>query len=68
VVNDICGLTGMAIITDISKGNFDLEKLSEYRHRNCRKSKEEIAKALKGNNHEDYLFGLKEELESYLFY
>jgi hypothetical protein len=31
-------------------------------------SKEEIAKALKGNNREDYLFGLKQELESYEFY
>jgi hypothetical protein len=64
VVNDICGLTGMAIITDICKGNLDPEKLSEHRHGNCRKSKEEIAKALKGNNREDYLFGLKQELES----
>jgi len=68
VVNDICGLTGMAIITDICKGNLDPEKLSEHRHGNCRKSKEEIAKALKGHNREDYLFGLKQELESYQFY
>lgn len=68
VVNDICGLTGMAIITDICKGNLDPERLSEHRHGNCRKSKEEIAKALKGNNREDYLFGLKQELESYQFY
>lgn len=68
VVNDICGLTGMAIITDICKGNLDPEKLSEHRHGNCRKPKEEIAKALKGNNREDYLFGLKQELESYQFY
>ncbi len=68
VVNDICGLTGMAIITDICKGNLDPEKLSEHRHGNCRKSKEEIAKALKGNNRGDYLFGLKQELEYYQFY
>ena len=68
VVRDICGLTGMAIITDICKGNLDPEKRSEHRHGNCRKSKEEIAKALKGNNREDYLFGLKQELESYQFY
>jgi transposase len=68
VVNDICGLTGMAIITDICKGNLDPQKLSEHRHGNCRKSKEELAKALKGNNREDYLFGLKQELESYQFY
>jgi len=57
VVRDICGQTGMAIITDICKGNLDPEKLSEHRNGNCRKSKEEIAKALKGNNREDYLFG-----------
>lgn len=68
VVNDICGLTGMAIINDICKGNLDPEKLSEHRHGNCRKSKEEIAKALKGNNREDYLFRLKQELESYQFH
>ncbi|MBK7097941.1 MAG: IS110 family transposase [Sphingobacteriales bacterium] len=68
VVRDICGLTGMAIISDICKGNLDPEKLSEHRHGNCRKSKEENAKALKGNNREDYLFGLKQELESYQFY
>lgn len=68
VVNDICGLTGMAIITDICKGNLDPEKLAEHRHGNCRKSKEELIKALKGNNRADYLFGLKQELESYQFY
>ena len=68
VVRDICGLTGMAIIADICKGNLNAKKLSEHRNGNCRKSKEEIAKALKGNNREDYLFGLKQEYESYLFY
>lgn len=67
VVRDICGLTGLAIIADICKGNLDAEKLSELRHGNCRKSKEEIAKALKGNNRTDYLFGLKQEYECYLF-
>src|SRR5690606_17768927 len=68
VVNYICRLTGMSIITDICQGNLDPEKLSHHRHGNCRKSKEEIAKALKGNNREDYLFGLNQELESYQFY
>jgi transposase len=68
VVKDICGLTGLAIIEDICKGNLDPIKLAEHRHYNCRKSKEEIAKALKGNNREDYLFGLKQEYESYLFF
>lgn len=68
VVKDVCGLTGLAIIEDICKGNLDPERLAEYRHYNCKKSKEEIAKALKGNNRKDYLFGLDQEYESYLFF
>ena len=68
VVKDVCGQTGLAIIADICQGNLDADKLSEHRHYNCRKSKEEIAKALKGNNRADFLFGLKQEYESYLFY
>lgn len=67
VVKDVCGLTGLAVIADICKGNLDPESLAEHRHYNCRKSKEEIAKALVGNNREDYLFCLKQEYESYLF-
>ena len=68
VVKDICRLTGLAIIADICKGNLDAEKLAEHRHGNCRKSQEEIAKALKGNNRIDFLFGLKQEYDSYLFF
>jgi transposase len=68
VVKDVCGQTGLAIIGDICNGNLDPLKLSEHRHYNCKKSKEEIAKALKGNNRQDYLFGLKQEYESYLFF
>ncbi len=68
VVSDICGLTGMKIIRDICSGNLEAASLSEHRHHNCRKSKEEIAKALKGNGRADYLFGLKQELESYDFF
>ncbi len=67
VVKDVCGLTGMNIIEDICKGNLDPYKLAEHRHYNCRKPKEEIAKALHGNNRKDYLFGLKQELENYTF-
>ncbi|MBD0295472.1 MAG: transposase, partial [Flavisolibacter sp.] len=67
VVRDVCGLTGLAIIEDICKGNLDPQALAKHRHFNCRKSEEEIAKALKGNNRKDYLFGLKQEFESYHF-
>ena len=68
VVKDICGLTGMKIIADIVRGNLDPCKLAKHRHYNCRKSEEEIAKALHGNNRPDYLFGLKQDYESYLFF
>jgi transposase len=68
VVKDVCGLTGMKIIEDICKGNLDPYKLAEHRHYNCKKPKEEIAKALHGNNREDYLFGLKQEFGSYKFF
>lgn len=68
VVKDVCGLTGLKIIEEICKNNLDPKELAKHRHYNCKKSEEEIAKALKGNNREDYLFGLKQEYESYLFY
>lgn len=68
VVKDVCGLTGLAIIEDICKGQLDPYELAKHRHYNCRKSEDEIAKALKGNNRKDYLFGLKQEFESYQFF
>lgn len=68
VVRDVCGLTGLKIIEDICSGNVNPQELAKHRHFNCRKSEQEIAKALKGNNRADYLFGLKQEFESYQFY
>lgn len=68
VVKDICGQTGLAIIEDICKGNHNPESLAEHRHYNCRKSKQEIAKALHGNNREDFIFGLNQEFQAYQFY
>lgn len=65
VVNDICGLTGLLIIRAICEGETDPDKLAALRHGNCRKSKEEIAKALHSNGRKDYLFTLKQELETY---
>ena len=65
VVNDICGLTGLLIIRAICDGQTNAEKLAELRHGNCRKSEEEIAKALQSNGRKDYLFTLNQELEMY---
>lgn len=68
VVRDVTGLTGMKIIADICNGNLDPISLSKHRHFNCRKSEDEIAKALVSNCRTDYLFGLKQEYARYKFY
>ena len=65
VVNDICGLTGLLIIRAICDGQTNPEKLAGLRHGNCRKSEDEIAKALQNNGRKDYLFTLNQELEMY---
>jgi transposase len=66
VVKDIAGLTGLTIIDAICKGEKSPEKLAGLRHGNCKKSEEEIAKALQSNGRKDYLFGLKQEYQLYV--
>lgn len=68
VVRDVTGLTGLKIIDDICIGNLDPKSLAAHRHHNCKKSEEEIAKALVSNQRADYLFGLKQEYDRYQFY
>ena len=68
VVGDVTGLTGLKIIEEICKGVTEPHELAKHRHYNCRKSEEEIAKALVSNQREDYLFGLQQEYERHLFY
>jgi transposase len=65
VVNDICGLTGLLIIRAICDGETNPQKLAMLRHGNCRKSEEEIARALQSNGRKDYLFALQQELDTY---
>jgi hypothetical protein len=65
VVNDICGLTGLTIIHEICNGETYPQKLAALRHGNCRKSEQEIAKALQSNGRTDLLFALKQEFEMY---
>ena len=66
VVKDIVGETGTKIISAFIAGERSGKKLAENRHYNCRKSEEEIAKALQFNGRADYMFALKHEWETYL--
>jgi transposase len=65
VVKDVCGLTGLQIIEAICRGETNPQVLASLRHSNCRKSEEEIAKALQSNGRKDYLFGLQQEFDLY---
>jgi transposase len=65
VVRDIAGLTGTAIIEAFLSGQHSGEGLARLRHFNCKKSENEIAKALQYNGRNDYLFALSQEWDSY---
>jgi transposase len=67
VVKDITGLTGLAIIEAICKGETSALKLASFRNGNCKKSEQEIAKALETNGRTDYFFALKHEYKMYLY-
>ena len=68
VITDISGLTCMAIIRDILKGERDGIKLAQRRNANCKSSEEDIAKALTGTWRDEYLFVLRQSVETYDLY
>ncbi|MCU0351636.1 MAG: IS110 family transposase [Flavobacterium sp.] len=65
IVKDICGLTGLKMIEAICNGETNPEKLAELRNGNCKKSEQEMAKALQSNGRKDFLFALKQEYKMY---
>lgn len=65
VVKDVVGLTGLLIIEAICNGETNAVVLASLRHGNCKKSEEEIAKALQSNGRKDYLFALRQEYTMY---
>jgi transposase len=67
-VTDITGITGRAIIWTILAGERDPQKLAALREPGCKKSEEEIGKALTGTWREEHLFVLKQSMEMYTFY
>ena len=67
-VADIAGVTGMRILRAIAQGQHDPQTLAAMRDPGCKKSKEEIAKALEGTWDLAHLFELKRLLKAWDFY
>lgn len=67
VVSNVTGVTGMAIIDGILNGERDPEALSVHRHPRCKRSKSEIARALRGTWCEEQLFALEQARDHYRY-
>jgi transposase len=63
VVNDITGVTGMAIIRAIMAGERDPNVLAAHRDRRCHATVETVCQALVGNYREEHVFALAQALE-----
>jgi len=66
-ISDVSGLTGLAIIRAILKGERDPYKLAHMKHYRIQASEEEIARSLEGNWQEDVLFELQQAVDRYDF-
>lgn len=64
-VSDLDGVTGMAILRAIVKGERDARQLAKLRDGRCQKSEKEIAEQLSGHWREDHLFSLQQALKMY---
>lgn len=67
-VSDVTGVTGQTILRAIVAGLRDPQRLAALREPGCKKSAEEIGKALTGTWREEHLFILKQSLAMYDFY
>jgi len=67
-VTDVIGMTGQAILRAILAGVRDPQTLAAMRGPGCKKSEEEIGRALTGTWREEHLFVLKQSVMMYDFY
>ena len=68
VVSDIVGVTGLAIIKALLRGERDPRELAKLRHEKCRRTEAELARALRGNWRAEHLFALEQALALYECY
>jgi transposase len=67
-LSNLTGVTGMAIIRAILRGQRDPLKLAKLRNDKCKRTQAEIARALHGNWRVEHLFALKQAVTLYEFY
>lgn len=65
VFSDIDGISAQAIIGAILAGERDPARLAALRDRRCRSSVEDIMEALRGDYREEYLFVLRQSVETW---
>jgi transposase len=68
VIDDITGLTGMAIVDAIVKGERNPQELAKLRDRRIKASEETISKSLEGHWRAEHLFTLRQSRDSYRHY
>jgi len=68
VVSDLTGVTGMAIVKAILRGERDPAQLARLRDPRCRESAATIARALLGTWRAEHLLALRQAVELYEFY
>jgi len=68
VINDITGLTGLAIIDAILEGERDTAVLAKLRDWRVKASEETVRKSLEGNWRPEHLFTLKQSRQMYQNY
>lgn len=68
VVSDITGETGLRILRAILAGERNPKHLARLRDGRCKRTEEEIAKALHGSYKAEHLFALRQAVEAYDFY
>ncbi len=68
VLSDVTGVSGLAMVEAILKGERDPRRLAELRDGRVQASEESIIAALQGNYRTEHVFTLKQSLESYRHY
>jgi hypothetical protein len=68
VISDIVGVTGLAIIEAIVKGQTNPKELLKFKNYRIKASDEDIVKSLTGNYKEEHVFTLKQALETFHYF